>query len=184
MVDKRIYKGMKISDDAYQYKKKSLKSRFIYPLAELLQQSRYEKDFLKARDLVYEAKVLGLEYQKIIEEKYPNFINKFINSNAYQELLDLLDYYRQPELKAYIKTLKKNVSFCDIPPTTFEQKDVNPYLKHFYKLFDDKKNRIDKTIYLKIKDLIIGDKYQELLTYRYEVDLPAFLLDWIELKFA
>lgn len=144
--------------EGYNYKKNTLEAKFIYPIAELLNEHR-EHHYLNLKpDAFYsnilEARNLAKKYQIIIQKHYVDFNDQFEDSGAFQELLYLQAKYK-PELKQMLKELKPNLIGAKTIILVDSSNESN--IKMFYKIFDDKKNMIDKKTYANLKEAIINN---------------------------
>ena len=143
-------------------------------MAELLSDHREHEYLTMKPDVFYLninlAKDMAKKFQTEITKYFPKFLNEFEDSGAFQELLYLQDKYKK-ELKEVKKQYKGNKPLNELSDDSLVQ---------FYKIFDDKTQRLDKRIYHKIKSAIEGRFIADLETLYHTYDLPDKVKIFIE----
>ena len=160
------------TEEGYNYAKKTLKSKFIYPIAELLSEYR-EHDYPFKKPVQFyvkinEAKILVKKLQAEIIKYHSSFIDEFEDSGAFQELLYLQKKYKK-DIGDYLNSQMKS-----------NEKQTPDSLKQFYKLFDDKTLKLDKALYIEVRDAIKNNLMADLESYLHHRELPQVIKTFIE----
>jgi len=167
-----------LNPEGYELKKNTLWSKYILPLATILNDHRehyypHDKPNIFYSNIILVNK-LAKEYQHEILKYHPQFIDEFEDSGVFQELIYLLQKYKT-QLKEYKNWQQGNKSLDILTEKS---------LKQFYKFFDDKNFKLNKTTYLELKDIVQNDKSISAKRLVDIIPMDCPLLKWMNHYYA